>query len=78
MQRQPMEDISGARTAPYHNAFVHVAIIVLYTDADDTGVFVLLVVNRGQHCRGNGCHGDGALVDFRVVVAGWRGGEGVD
>lgn len=66
------------RTAPYHDALVHVPVVVLYADADDAGVFVLLVVNGRQYCGGNGCHGDGALVDFRVVVAGWRGGQGVD
>lgn len=66
------------RTAPYHDALVHVAIVVFYTDADDAGVFVLLIVNRRQYCGGNGCHRDGALVDFRIVVARWRGGQGVD
>lgn len=66
------------RMAPYHDALVHVAVVVLYTDADDAGVFVLLIVNRRQHCGGNGRHGDGALVHFRVVVAGWRRGQRVD
>ena len=75
-------DMAGEYSAlvvckPYHDALVHVAIVVLYADADYAGVFVLLVVNGGQHCRGNGCHRDRALVDFRVVVAGRRGGEGV-
>lgn len=65
-------------SAPHHDALVHVAVVVLHTDADNAGVFVLLVVNGRQHCRGNGCHGHGALVDFWVVVAGRRGGEGVD
>lgn len=64
--------------APHHDALVHVAVVVLYADADYAGVFVLLVVNGRQHSRGNGGHGDGALVDLGVVVAGWRGGEGVD
>lgn len=68
----------GSVRGPYHDALVHVAVVVLYTDADYAGVFVLLVVNGRQHCRGNGCHRDGALVDFGVVVAGRRGGEGVD
>lgn len=66
------------RMSPYHDALVHVAIVVFYTDADDAGVLALLVVNGRQHCGGNGCHGDGTLVDFRVVGAGWRGGQGVD
>lgn len=70
-------DLPG-RPAPYHDALVHVAIAVFYTDADDAGVFILLIVNRRQYCGGNGRHRDGALVDFRVVVAGWRGGQGVD
>lgn len=53
---------------PYHDALVHVPVVVLYADADYAGVFVLLVVNGRQHCRGNGRHRDGALVDFRVVA----------
>lgn len=62
---------------PYHDALVHVPIVVLYADADYAGVLVLLVVNGRQHCRGNGRHGDGALVNFGVVVAGRRGGQRV-
>ena len=64
-------------SAPHHDALVHVAVVVLHADADDAGVFQLLVVNGRRHCRGNGSHGDGALVDFGVVVAGRRGGQGV-
>lgn len=63
--------------APYHDALVHVAVVVLHADADYAGVLVLLVVNGRQHCRGNGRHGDGALVGFGVVVTGRRGGQGV-
>lgn len=73
----PMETLPD-RMTPYHDALVHVAIVVFYTDADDAGVLVLLIVNGRQYCGGNGCHGDGTFVDFRVVVAGWRGGQGVD
>lgn len=73
----PMETLPD-RMTPYHDALVHVAIVVFYTDADNAGVLVLLIVNGRQYCGGNGCHRDGTFVDFPVVVAGWRGGQGVD
>lgn len=71
-------ELSAAPGAPYQDALVHVAIVVFYADADDTGVFALLVVSGGQHCGGNRRHRDRALVHFGVVVAGRRGREGVE
>lgn len=34
----------------HHDALVHIAVVVFYTDSDDARVFVLLVVNRRQYC----------------------------